>query len=161
MIKAIVACDQAGGIGLDGSMPWPHNKTDLQNFKAVTTGHAVVMGSQTWASLPRSLEDRMQYICTRKLRVEPKITYNARTITGDIPTLLQELEYHHKIVWVIGGLDIYKQAWPVIQEWNVTIHPDLYTVDKRINLQAIYDEFDLVHSYSKAGLQFKILKKGA
>jgi len=159
MIKAIVACDQAGGIGLNGSMPWPHNKTDLQNFRALTMGHAVVMGHKTWASLPKSLDNRMQYVLTRQMNINPPATYNCKIITGQVDSLLKELEMYHDIVWVIGGLDIYRQAWSLIQEWHITVHPDLYTVDKRINLQEIYDNFNLTHSYSKAGLQFKTLCK--
>jgi hypothetical protein len=43
MIKLILAVDEAGGIGKDNSMPWPHCSTDLKRFKALTSGHVVVM----------------------------------------------------------------------------------------------------------------------
>jgi dihydrofolate reductase len=33
MIKAILACDDAGGVANNGTLPWPHNSTDLKWFK--------------------------------------------------------------------------------------------------------------------------------
>ena len=46
MIKLVLAVDEAGGIGKDNTMPWPHCSADLKRFKALTTGHVVVMGSR-------------------------------------------------------------------------------------------------------------------
>ena len=30
MIKAILACDDYGGVSKKGTLPWPHNSTDLK-----------------------------------------------------------------------------------------------------------------------------------
>ena len=52
MISAIVAVDNNWGIGYNGdlllSIP-----DDLKRFKAITIGHNVVMGKNTWESLPK------------------------------------------------------------------------------------------------------------
>ena len=45
-LHLIWAEDEAGGIGQDGDLPW-RQRTDLQRFKALTLGHAVVMGRHT------------------------------------------------------------------------------------------------------------------
>ena len=159
MIKAIVACDPTGGIGLDGAMPWPHNKVDLWNFQALTIGHAVVMGSKTWSSLPKSLVNRTQYVLTTQETLEFKKDNEPKLITGDLENILPKLSLLHDTVWIMGGADIYKQAWESIQEWNITIHPKVYASDVYIDLEGIYDEFTLVDSYIMSELEFQTLRK--
>jgi dihydrofolate reductase len=48
MIKAILACDDLGGVSKGGTIPWPKNSKDLKWFKKNTTGGVIVMGSTTW-----------------------------------------------------------------------------------------------------------------
>ena len=62
MIKAILACDDYGGVSKNGTLPWPNNSTDLQWFKSNTAGHVVVMGSTTWDDphMPRPLPKRLR-----------------------------------------------------------------------------------------------------
>jgi len=53
-ISIIAACDKNRLIGVDGKMPWqsdPAMQEDLKRFKAITMGHAVVMGTGTKKSL--------------------------------------------------------------------------------------------------------------
>lgn len=52
MISAIVAVNNDWGIGYNGNL-LEHIPEDLKYFKTLTTGHAVVMGSKTWDSLPK------------------------------------------------------------------------------------------------------------
>jgi dihydrofolate reductase len=33
MIKAILACDESGGVSKNGTIPWPKNLKDLKWFK--------------------------------------------------------------------------------------------------------------------------------
>ena len=47
-IKAILACDDYGGVSKKGTLPWPHNSTDLKWFKSNTVNSIVIMGSTTW-----------------------------------------------------------------------------------------------------------------
>ena len=44
MINAIFAVDYNGGMGFNGTLPWPHNPEDLANFKSTTEQQVVVMG---------------------------------------------------------------------------------------------------------------------
>ena len=59
-IKAIFAVDKFGGMGFNGSLPWPHHSEDLAYFKEQTTNHIVVMGRNTWEDpkLPKPLPGR-------------------------------------------------------------------------------------------------------
>jgi dihydrofolate reductase len=44
MINAILACDDKGGIGKNGTLPWPKQSEDLAYFKRMTDAQTVVMG---------------------------------------------------------------------------------------------------------------------
>ena len=52
MISAIVAVDNDWGIGFNGDL-LEHIPADLKYFKQLTSGHTVVMGTNTWNSLPK------------------------------------------------------------------------------------------------------------
>ncbi len=54
MIAAILAVCTGFGIGKDNSLPW-HYPEDLAYFKRTTSGHVVVMGNNTWKSLPEKV----------------------------------------------------------------------------------------------------------
>jgi dihydrofolate reductase len=60
---AIAAIDQAGGLGMNGEIPW-HSPEDLRLFKDRTSGHAIVMGSRTFASLKAPLPRRQNIVIT-------------------------------------------------------------------------------------------------
>ena len=68
MIKAILACDDYGGVSKNGTLPWPHNSTDLKWFKENTAEQVVVMGSTTWEDphMPRPLPKRINVLATSR-----------------------------------------------------------------------------------------------
>ena len=51
-MTGVVAMNDAGCIGRDGTIPW-HHREDLRFFKRLTTGGTVVLGRKTWDGLPR------------------------------------------------------------------------------------------------------------
>ena len=62
MISAIVAINEDWGIGYNNDL-LEHIPADLKFFKTMTTGKTVVMGLNTWNSLPKKpLPDRMNII---------------------------------------------------------------------------------------------------
>ena len=62
MIKMIVCIDSRGGIGRENDLLF-NIKEDMKFFKETTTGHKVVMGYNTWLSLPRKpLPNRENYV---------------------------------------------------------------------------------------------------
>lgn len=65
MIAIIVAVAENGVIGGDNRLLW-HISEDLKHFKAVTTGHPVVMGRKTYESLGRPLPGRRNVVVTRQ-----------------------------------------------------------------------------------------------
>ena len=52
IISLIAALDDKGGIGFKGTLPWPKNSADLKWFKEVTLGKTVIVGHNTYKTLP-------------------------------------------------------------------------------------------------------------
>src|SRR5215208_4607264 len=63
---ALIAAVAANGvIGAHNRLPWRLSE-DLKRFRALTTGHAVIMGRKTWESLPHALPQRQNIVVTRQ-----------------------------------------------------------------------------------------------
>lgn len=52
IISLIAALDDKGGIGFKGGLPWPKNSADLKWFKDVTMGKTLLVGHNTYKTLP-------------------------------------------------------------------------------------------------------------
>jgi dihydrofolate reductase len=63
-LALVFAVARNGTIGVAGGLPW-RLPEDLKRFRALTAGHAVIMGRKTWASLPRALPQRQNIVVTR------------------------------------------------------------------------------------------------
>jgi len=130
MINAIFAVDFNGGMGFNGTLPWPHNTEDLQQFKELTSGHVVVMGRRTWddPKMPKPLPNRTVYVATHR-----PVTY-AMPFSGDIRTKLMSIEQAHpdKKVFVIGGPKLLEEANDLFDRVYVTHIKGSYRADTRI-----------------------------
>jgi len=60
-MKAIIAVNNLGFIGLNEGLPWPKCKEDFKLFKSLTTGSSVLVGYRTMKTLP-PLKDRTVYM---------------------------------------------------------------------------------------------------
>jgi len=135
MIKAIFAVDQFGGIGLQGTLPWPHNASDMRHFAELTQGHVVVMGRRTWddPKMPKPLEGRTVYVVTNTP------VYQAATIRGNIADEVLKLESRHpdQTIWVVGGADVIEQCDGIFDRLYLTHIKGSYKIDTRVNLKGL------------------------
>lgn len=160
MIKAILACDDKGGVSKNGTLPWPNNSADMQWFKNNTAGHVVVMGSTTWEDphMPRPLPKRTNVLITSR-----PTDYNGADayISGDLNKELKELEATCPglIIWVIGGPKIIEQTLNVIDEFYISRIPGEYDCDTFLPLDAIEDQFTLNWQHVEDNVIFQIWKK--
>lgn len=112
-MRAIVACDRRFGIGKDNGIPF---KSDLAFFKQMTMGSPIIMGRNTWRSLPKKpLEGRWNIVVSTQY---PAGRYSVDK-TGDPfyvvrsmfdATDMAERLASTKDAFVIGGASIYKEA---------------------------------------------------
>ena len=145
MINAIFAVDFNGGMGLNGTLPWPHNAEDLANFQKLTTNNVVVMGRKTWddPKMPKPLPNRTVYVATHR-----PVTY-AMPFSGDIPTKLLEIEANHpdKTVFVIGGADLLQEARPLLDRIYLTHIKGSYRCDTRMYVKEFLAGFSPVRAH--------------
>lgn len=128
MLCAIVAVSRNSIIGRDGGMPW-RQSADLKRFKALTMGHAMIMGRKTFASLGRALPGRTSIVLSRQSDLElPEGVLHAQSLEEALQLCAEDPE-----PFVIGGGEIYRLAMPQIERLYVTrIDADL-TGDTRFD----------------------------
>ena len=62
-MKLVIAFDPKGGIGYRGGLPWDKLQGDLPRFKELTSNKIVLMGKNTWDSLPKKpLPNRTNWV---------------------------------------------------------------------------------------------------
>ena len=115
MISAIVAVNEDWGIGYNNDL-LEHIPDDLKHFKSITTGKTVVMGLNTWDSLPKKpLPNRFNII------IEPTDYYkepDAPIAHMDLDTFINSLDDTEYVV--MGGGSIYRQLLPYCDRVYVT-----------------------------------------
>lgn len=127
MIKAIIAHALDGAIGKDGKLLW-HLPRDLEYFKEQTLEGVVVMGHNTFKSLPfqEGLPDRDNWVVTRDCnlkdtRIQHKNPFYD-TYFDDLEANIEDLQkgLAYPVPWVIGGKSIYEQMEHLIDEWHIS-----------------------------------------
>lgn len=135
MIKAIFAVDHWGGMGYNGSLPWPLHKEDFQYFKTQTINNVVIMGKRTWddPKMPKPLPNRICYVVTNNSITVPGV----KTIKGDIIPKIKDIQLNFPklTVWIIGGPNLLMQTKTLIDELHVTHMKGSYKNDCKIDLQ--------------------------
>jgi dihydrofolate reductase len=160
MIKAILACDEKGGVSKNGTLPWPNNKKDLSWFRDNTRGHIVVMGSTTWEDphMPRPLPKRVNVLVTSR---ETEYPGAHGYINGDLNAHLRSLEIESPglITWIIGGPNILEQSLGVIDEFYLSRIPGDYDCDTHLPMKKIETLFKVKWEEEHPEVKFQILEK--
>ncbi|MBR4137634.1 MAG: dihydrofolate reductase [Bacteroidales bacterium] len=138
-ISIIVAMARNRAIGKGGDLIW-HLSNDLKHFKEVTSGHTVIMGYKTYASLPgqKPLPKRRNIIISGHLKEAPEGFELANSILDAMKMVFNEEE-----VFIIGGGMIYEQFLPMADKLYLT------KIDKDFDADTFfpiidYSKFDLI-----------------
>ena len=104
MITIIAAVAKNRAIGYQNKLIyWLPN--DLKRFKALTTGHTIIMGRNTFLSLPKgALPNRRNIVLSRSQKTFPGC---------DVYPSLEEALQHctpDEAIYIIGGASVYRQA---------------------------------------------------
>lgn len=114
MISIIAAVARNLAIGYQNKLLyWLPN--DLKRFKALTTGHTIIMGRRTFESLPKgALPNRRNVVLTRSQATFP----GAETF----PSLQAALASctPDEDIYIIGGASVYNEALPLADRLCLT-----------------------------------------
>jgi dihydrofolate reductase len=110
---AIVAMADNGVIGRGNGLPW-HLPDDLRRFKALTMGHAMLMGRKTWDSIGRALPGRQSLVLSRNSGWQAP---GAERV-GSLDESFERAGA--ATLFVIGGAEVFSLAWPVVGRLELT-----------------------------------------
>jgi dihydrofolate reductase len=121
-INIIAACDRNAVIGKNGKLPFSI-KEDMQRFRELTLGHAVIMGRNTWNSLhDRPLKGRKNIVLTSSTAIN-QLQHNDDNcwwISKSIELALVEVRSKSK-AFIIGGERLYTEALPLADRVYLTL----------------------------------------
>jgi len=152
-MKAILACDTQGGIGKDNKLPWAKLEGDLPRFKELTENQIVIMGRNTWESIPekyRPLPNRINIVVSRQQLGLPK----GVGLINDINMIEAS-----PVVWCIGGAELFKSLLPKINEIHLSQTWEKYDCDTFIDINQLNQEFDLQNEVIHEGHTYKVLTR--
>jgi dihydrofolate reductase len=132
-MKLIIATDPNGGIGYQNRLPWDKIQGDLPRFKQLTDGGCVVMGRNTWDSLPKKpLPNRINIVVSSKpLEAEYQNVIRSPDVNFD----------SCDSYWNIGGAKLVESCWERIDEVHLTKVYAHYTCDTFIDLVYLVNNF--------------------
>ena len=118
-ISIIVAIAENRAIGFENKLLyWLPN--DLKRFKALTTGHTIIMGRNTFLSLPKgALPNRRNVVLSRTQTVFPGCdTYSSleEALNNCTP---------NEDIYIIGGAAVYQQALAIADRLCLTEIDDI------------------------------------
>jgi dihydrofolate reductase len=138
MFEIVVAVNSENGIGLDNKLPW-HDPRDLKKFRLLTSvsrvgrRNAVIMGRNTWNSLPQAVQplpNRQNIVITSTpLIKEGVLSYDNFQSALDVCQKDTSIDR----IFIIGGAKLYAEA---------LLHPDCHIVHKSaIDSDVVCDTF--------------------
>ena len=115
MISIIAAVDRRMAIGYQNKLLfWLPN--DLKHFKALTTGHAIIMGRKTFESLPKgALPNRRNVVLSSNASASCPGAEVFTSLEKALESCAEEEE-----VYIIGGASVYRQALPLADRLCLT-----------------------------------------
>jgi dihydrofolate reductase len=110
----IAALSENNVIGNKGKIPW-HLPLDLKHFRDLTIGHPVIMGRNTFDSLPKKpLPNRRNIVLSRSDLSYPGIIFSKSF--DEAISLCEDVE----TVYVIGGQRVYEESLPFANRMELT-----------------------------------------
>ena len=114
-VVVIAAVAENGVIGNGSEIPW-YIKDDFVRFRKLTSGHAVIMGSRTFESLPvRPLPNRLNIV----LNYDENYLADGAVIKTSFEEALDFCKNYEKI-FVIGGAGVYEEGLKVADRLEIT-----------------------------------------
>lgn len=134
-MNVIVAVDENWGIGRNGEL-LARISADLRRFKALTTGHTVILGRKTLQTFPggKPLPGRENLIMSTIMDAAPE---GAR-VFRDLDSLL---DYAPEDAFVIGGETVYRELLPYCEKVYVT------KIHKTFDSDAFFPDLDALSGW--------------
>ena len=131
LLSIIAALSENRVIGREGGIPWLLPE-DMRRFKALTMGHAVIMGRRTFDALDGiPLPGRRNIVLT----ATPGFEVAGFKVVSGLEEALAPFRSGDEEVFVIGGGTLYEQTLPIVDRLYLTL------VHERVEGDAFFPEF--------------------
>lgn len=130
VISLIAAVARNGVIGHQNRLPW-HLPADLQHFKSLTLGKPIVMGRNTWESLPGLLPGRQHIVITRN----PDYQAPGGQVVHSVDEALAAVAGVPEVM-IVGGGHLYSEMMPRADRLYLTL------VDADVEGDAYFPEIE-------------------
>jgi dihydrofolate reductase len=135
-VVLVAALAENGVIGRDNQLIW-RLRTDLRRFRELTMGCPIIMGRKTFLSIGKPLPGRQTVVLSRDPNFQPDGVYVVPSLDQALATA-QGLgtAMGARAVIVAGGADVYAQALPIADRFELTF------VHARPEGDAVFPPFD-------------------
>ena len=113
-LSLIAAVAENGIIGVNNTLPW-HLPEDLKRFRALTTGHHIIMGRKTYESINRLLPGRITVIVTRN----PDYRVEGALIADSLEQAIAQCDQDDE-AFLIGGAELYEEGMKLADKLYLT-----------------------------------------
>lgn len=121
ILTIIAAAAENNALGKDNDLVW-HLPDDFKRFKALTSGHFIIMGRKTFESFPKPLPNRTHVIITRQKDYE--VPENCIVVSSLKKAI--EICPENETTYIIGGGQIYKQSMEIANKIELTrVHTEV------------------------------------
>lgn len=142
-VNIVVACTISGGIGFHNNLPWKISE-ELKMFKIITDNSTVIMGYNTWNSLPKKpLTNRLNVVLTtnkdKKKLIEDNYDSHSVIVFTDIDEVIAK--FNCKNCFFIGGASIYNHliSNDLVSEAHISVISKNYECDTFIDINSLRD----------------------
>ena len=132
MITIIAAIGNNNELGKGNDLIW-HLPADLKRFKKRTTGHAIIMGRNTFESIGKPLPNRRTIIITRDTSYQKEGCEIVHSLEDAIALIADRED-----AFIIGGAQIYKEA----MEKNLVYQLDITKVYQDFDADVFFPPID-------------------
>ncbi len=125
MLKILVAFDENRVIGKNNALIW-HLPADLKRFKTLTTGHVIIMGRKTYASIGKPLPNRTTVVISR----QPNLLIPGVIVASSVEeAILKAKTISRADIYIVGGSEIYAQSLALVDQIMCTQLHDIFEGD--------------------------------
>ena len=131
MVSIIAAIGQDRALGKNNELLW-RIPDDLKRFKALTTGHPIIMGRKTFESLGKPLPNRTNIVimyATEDWRNNPRYDFENVVVAHSLEEAIENAKTLDQEIFIGGGAMIYTQALPLADRLYLTLIDDKKDAD--------------------------------
>lgn len=130
-MNIIAAADRNWGIGYKGHL-LAHIKEDMKFFKEMTVGKAVIMGRETFLSLPgqKALSDRKNFV----LSSNPEFKAEGAVVCSSLEEAIKKAKesFSNEDIFFLGGERVYRESEKYASAAYITKIDKEFTADRFI-----------------------------